>query len=172
MRKKALGIGLGLLSVALWVGPIVIAFGSHGWDLNETVLPSEEQRNNIQNRVENLLGEDNFSEGELTITGGSIEGNNVTLNVEFSSPFGFPLTIENFHAKVSDEKEGIIFATVRIDREIKIEKRGTGNFTLSGKLTEEGRDYENLPRRMRLSEGVFQFRSSGIQVEISIEQAF
>ena len=52
MKERTLGIGLTLLSIAIWIGPIAAAFGTNGWDIRKTIMPDEGEINAIQNKIE------------------------------------------------------------------------------------------------------------------------
>lgn len=42
MGERTLGFCLRLLSIAIWISPIIAAFAAHGWDPKETLMPDRE----------------------------------------------------------------------------------------------------------------------------------
>lgn len=170
MGKKALGIGLTLLSIALWVGPIVAAFGSHGWSLRDTVVPDQTQMNGIEDRIDGLVKEGSSSEDLFSFTESNLDGYDVSLNAEFKSPFNFALTIENLEITLTDS--GVELCTVKMTEErIDLEPGGTKSLRLSGLLTEEGKSYlqgGEVPNDAEISNGILIVEASDITAEISL----
>ncbi|KXA88925.1 hypothetical protein AKJ57_06105 [candidate division MSBL1 archaeon SCGC-AAA259A05] len=140
MGERALGIGLGLLTVALWICPIVAAFGSHGWDLKETLMPSETQVSEIKNKVEGLVVED-ISEESVTVMNDEV---NLTTNefgifVELDSPFTVSGKLLNISMKVSCESHDVLLGSGKMrENVVDLPASGTATFYLVGNLTPEG----------------------------------
>ena len=55
MRDGALKWGLRLLGLALVIAPILIAFSMNDWDIRNTLLPSNEEMVQIQERMTELF---------------------------------------------------------------------------------------------------------------------
>ncbi|MDI6884279.1 MAG: hypothetical protein QMD00_04020, partial [Hadesarchaea archaeon] len=67
MGERALGWGLRLLGLFLMIGPFIIALGSHNWDIQAAVLPSEAELGQVRETLSGILGGGGFSENTLTI---------------------------------------------------------------------------------------------------------
>lgn len=140
MGERALGIGLGLLSVALWVSPIVAAFHSHDWNLKETVMPNENQISAIENKVEGLVV-DEISEDYLTVANKEV---NLTTNefeilLELDSPLNVSGKLLKFSLEVSCERHDVFLGSVEMKKNVEnLPAGGTATFALVGSLTPGG----------------------------------
>lgn len=174
MGKRALNAGLGLLTFALILGPIVIAFGTHNWGLKETVFPSENQIDDIRNRVEGLMGDSETSEETFSVTGSKISGDDFSVSLDFTSPLNFRIVLEEIEGTLSED--GVKLGSIElVEENVEVEKRATRSITLEGVLTEQGKGRiediygGEVPADVELSEGTLRFRASGVSVEISLE---
>lgn len=169
-----MGIGLTLLTVALWVGPIVAAFGSHGWNLKETLVPSQGQMRNVENHVEGLLGGGDTSENVFSVSDFKIDGSDLSMSINFSSPFAFDVTIEEFSGKITKEDD-VLLKNFQLKNEVEARAGENSTLNLTGTLTSEGKkEFEsvsdnNLPSGASFSSGIFRFETSGVTVEFALE---
>lgn len=174
MGKRALNAGLGLLTIALILGPIVLAFGTHGWGLRETVFPSENQMDDIRDRVEDLMGDSETNEETFSVTGSEINGDDFSVSLDFTSPLNFRIVLEEIEGTLSEG--GVKLGSIElVEENVEIEKGETKSITLDGVLTEQGKSRikdihgGEVPADVELSEGILRFRASGVSVEISLE---
>lgn len=167
MNKKTLGICLTLLTIALWLGPIVTAFASNGWSVKKTIMPSEERINDVSDEAENILG-DELSEKNFEIKSATIKDGRIILDIEFNSPFKFSLTIENLNGDIHEKRGEGFLSTVKLKEPVKIPSQGSGDLRLTGKIS---KDLDEVhPQDLTFSGGIFKIRASEISVEISIEE--
>lgn len=130
MRDGALKWGLRLLGLALTIGPILIAFGMHNWDIKETVLPSQEDINQVTGQIAGVFG-GGFSKDTLTFGDNVISDNNVTVPATFRSPFKVPVRVTSFSVLVMDQ--GVQIATLHLEGgAVEVPANGTVNFNLVG----------------------------------------
>lgn len=171
MNKRILGIGLTILTILLWVGPIAAAFASHGWSVKETVMPEEEQINDIEDKVDNLIGGKELSSNNFSVIESDIVGEKVDLTIEFTSPFLFSLKIVKFRTSLFDDSRDITIANVEmVESSIETESEGTVTFSLEGTLTDEAKEYTKIPDQLSFSEGIFKFIASEISVSIDFKE--
>ncbi len=132
-----MGIGLFLLSIALWVGPIVAAFAANGWDLKATVMPSEDQMSEITDQIEGLFDGD-FSEDVMEFTDNQINlgTGEFRVTVQLQSPFNIDVKIKSISLEVSCEQHDVPLGSVQMEEsEVNVPANGTATFTLVGTLT-------------------------------------
>lgn len=177
MGEKALGIGLGLLSVALWIGPIAVAFHSHGWNLRETLMPNENQISAIENKVEGLVV-DEISEDYLTVVDKEIDPttNEFEIVVELDSPLTVSGKLLNISIDVSCESHDVSLGSVELkENVVNLPAEGTVTFSLLGSLTSEGNRHietfhgGNLPE-ISISEVLIELELYGINVKLESEE--
>lgn len=172
LRKRTLGILLTLLSIALWVGPIVSAFGSHNWDFVDTVAPSQSQLNDVEDRFSDLV-DDSFSRDSFQVSESRIDGSNFSLTILFNSPFDFPVKIKKFEVVLSEGATEIGSMELVEDVEIgPIEKK---NVHFSGTLTEEGKAHiqkGEIPKDVEITSGTMRLIAAGVTVEADLEKVF
>lgn len=174
MDKRILGVGLTLLSLALWVGPIVAAFGSHGWSLRQTVFPSEEEMENIQNRVENITGEEDISTDLFYAESYSGTGSSFTLG--FSSPFNFHVKVINSPNYLTCEEHDIVIANLQmLEDTVEVGPQENARI-LNVTLSDQGVSHLKTSHGSELpdfdfSGGPFKFEAAGISVAVSFENA-
>lgn len=133
MGERALGWGLKLLGIALFVGPFIAAFAVHNWDLKATVMPSQEEMDNITETISGLFGE-GFSEDSFTFEDPTYSGGTIRIPVRFTSPLNLPMKITDLSFTISDQ--GVELAQVEMEEtEVEIPANGTVNFTLTGPYT-------------------------------------
>ncbi len=170
MKKSILSIVLILLSIGLWIGPIVTAFSTHDWDFVNTVAPSQNQLDDVRNRFDDLVDE-NFSQDTFQISESSVDGSGFSLTVVFTSPFGFSLTIEEFKAVLSEGNTEL--GSIELLEEVKIGPREKETIRFSGSLTEEGKlQVQNgeIPETAEISEGTLKLSAAGVTVEVDLER--
>lgn len=147
-----------------------MAFGSHNWDLKETVMPSQQQLNDVQDRLENVMGGGEGTEEVFSIVDNDIAGSDITITVEFSPPFGFPITIQDFFVGISRTGTSETLATLSIaqeDKGLEIEPSETGIIHLIGEYTGSGGE---LPSDAEISEGTLKVEVYDIEVTFSLEE--
>ena len=133
MGERALGWGLKLLGIALFVGPFIAAFAVHNWDLQATVMPSQEEMDELKERLSGLLGE-GFSEDTFPLENPTYSGGKIRIPVRFTSPLNLPIKITDISFAISDQ--GVEVAQVEMEEtEVEIPANGTVNFTLTGPYT-------------------------------------
>ena len=133
MGERALGWGLKLLGIALFVGPFIAAFAVHNWDLQATVMPSQEEMDELKEMLSGLFG-GGFSEDTFTLENPTYSGGKIRIPVRFTSPLNLPIKITDISLTISDQ--GVEVAQVEMEEtEIEIPANGTVNFTLIGPYT-------------------------------------
>ncbi len=131
MRDGALKWGLRLLGLLLFIGPILVAFSMNGWDLRETVLPSNEEIGLIQNQLNSAVFSRGFSADMITYGTPVINGNNVSVDLTFRSPLNVDATILSFDVGVNDQ--GLRVGELHLqDGAVMVPANGTVKFTLAG----------------------------------------
>ncbi len=160
MKKRLLGIGLGLLTVALFIGPIAYAFYSNGWSVKDTVVPSDEQISSIQNKIQGTLGGGTFEMGDFELVENVITEDKITLVFSLSSPPKF--SIENMWLTLfyGQDKENLA--------DLSLEKVEGKRITLSGQTTDTGKNIiknstdKQVLAKLQTGGMSFEFEASGI----------
>jgi hypothetical protein len=132
--ERALGWGLKLLGIALFVGPFIAAFAAHDWDLRAAVMPSEEEMAEVQEALTGLFGR---GVGNILTFGGipPDAGQSFTVPVTFNSPFKFPVTITDLSGGISVANNTY---RLRMERESEdVPKLENKTFNVIGVLTTE-----------------------------------
>ncbi len=175
MGERALGIGLFLLSIALYVGPLFIAFAANGWDLEATVMPRQEELDAVEDRVENILGAE-FSERTLNLVSSTVTPTEIRATINFVSPFNVDIKITEISGEMSCEEHHVSFGSVHIEEgEVDIPAYGTVSFHLVGTLTPGGyqhiEDFHggDLPD-FTITDGVFEMESYGVTLRAEVEK--
>jgi len=133
LGERTLSWGLRLLGIALFVGPFIVAFAVHNWDLQATVMPSQEEIDELSETVSGLFG-GGFSEDTFILESPTYSGGKVRMPVRFTSPLNLPIKITDISITLSDE--GVEVAQVEMEEtEVEIPANGTVNFTLIGPYT-------------------------------------
>lgn len=133
MGERALGWGLRLLGIALFIGPFIAAFAVHNWDIQATVMPSQAEIDELEEKVTGLFDEE-FSEDMFTVGDPTYSGTTIRVTVGFASPFKLPIKIRDLSASMSDQ--GVQVAQVQMEEaEVDVPANGTVNFTLIGSFT-------------------------------------
>ena len=139
MGERALGWGLRLLGIALFVGPFVAAFAVHNWDFKTALMPSQTEIDEVRSRLG--LSGDGFSENPFTMGTPTLDGTTVRITGSFTSPFNLPVKIMDISFGVSC-KHGVRLISMQMEEEeIEVQPRGTATFTLVGMLTQEGNQH-------------------------------
>lgn len=134
MGERALGWGLRLLGIALFIGPFIAAFTAHDWDLQAAVVPSQAEMDDVKERLSGLVVEEGFSEDPFTLETPIFSNDTVRMAVEFTSPLKIPIKITDLSATISDQ--GLQVAQVQMEEaEVDVPANGTANFTLVGSYT-------------------------------------
>ncbi len=168
MKKRALGIGLTILSIAIWIAPLATAFGTNEWSMRKTLMPSEEEISDIQERIESVVGGSELSEGNFSVTDSRISGRKISLTVEFTSPFPFSIKMLNFDIELYDQDLGVTFAQMGMEEpSVKLDPHETKTITLEGNLTDDAQGYERIPDHVTFSNVTLKIKVSGITIEFS-----
>ena len=130
LGERALGWGLKLLGIALFVGPFIAAFAVHNWDLQATVMPSQEEMDELKETLSGLFGE-GFSEDTFTLENPTYSGGKIRIPVRFTSPLNLPIKITDISFAISDQGVEVEME----ETEVEIPANGTVNFTLIGPYT-------------------------------------
>jgi hypothetical protein len=157
MGERALKWGLRLLGIALAIGPLLIALGTHNWDIKAAVLPSENEINEIENSVTGIFG-GGPSENTIHYSILPPSDSNIRVSVQFTSPFNIPIKIKDVSASVSDQ--GVNIAQVHMQEdEVEVPAKATVNFTLVGPYT------GGLPTNPQLSGANITFELYGVTIQ-------
>jgi len=180
MRDGALKWGLRLLGIALTIGPLLIALGTHNWDIKAAVLPSEAEIKEIEDSVKGIFG-GGPSENTLSIGSPTPTGNNTfRVSITFASPFNIPIKITDFSGYVAcGDHPSVRLGQVSMqDDNVEIPPQGTRTITVIGTLTTGGiqhlADFHSgsLPSSIRPENMnvVFDIYGVSVQVRISVTQ--
>ncbi|KXB03136.1 hypothetical protein AKJ48_04195 [candidate division MSBL1 archaeon SCGC-AAA261O19] len=173
LSRRALGIGLALLSIALWVGPIVAAFASNGWNLKETVMPSQDELSRVKDKVGGLT-EGGFSENTLQIVDNQMDltTGEFEATLEFESPFNIDVKITEFSFELYCEQHDFKLVPVQLEEnEVSIPASAIVQFDIVGSLTSQGRQHiidnhgGKLPEPS-LENPVFELESYGVTIRM------
>lgn len=179
MGERALGWGLRLLGLFLMIGPFIIALGSHNWDIQAAVLPSEAELGQVQETLSGILGGGGFSENTLTIESSTFDGTTIMVTLRFNSPFKFPIKIADLSGYVScGDHPGTRLSQVSMQEDsVEIPAEGTGTFTITGQPTSEGLQHiinshqGNIPSRVDFENVIITFEFYGVSVRFQITTA-
>ncbi|TES83163.1 MAG: hypothetical protein E3J91_03625 [Hadesarchaea archaeon] len=162
MGERALSWGLRLLGIALFVGPFIAAFAVHNWDLKATVMPSQEEMDEITETISGLFGE-GFSEDTFTIGTPTSSGNTIRIPVRLTSPLNLPIKITDLSLTMSDQ--GVEVAQVEMEEtEVEIPANGTVDFTLIGPYT------GTLPTDPQPTDVNITFEAYGVTLQMQVGQ--
>ncbi|MEW6222680.1 MAG: hypothetical protein AB1476_05180 [Candidatus Hadarchaeota archaeon] len=129
-KETGLKIGLMLLGVALSIGPFIAAFAVNDWDLQKAFLPDQEDIASIQNNLTGLFGGSENSGSTTTLENVSVSDSTVTVQIQFTSPFGFAMKFKNMSVALTDQ--GAQIAQVAMQSPVDVPARGTKRITLTG----------------------------------------
>lgn len=182
LKKRALGIGLGLLTVALWVGPIFMAFQTNNWNLKRTLLPSQEGIGGVQSKMRDITGTP-ISENSFSLVRQDISEEEISQTIAFTSPLEpnmkplDTISIERMKLKLSDETQGTEIVILELEEPVEVGPDETKSIVLSGTPTPKGRDIianidnparlQELIRSLKISGGIVEVKIAGIRLEIS-----
>lgn len=134
MGERALGWGLRLLGIALLIGPFIAAFAVHNWDIQATVMPSQAEMDEVEDRLTGLVAEEGFSENPLTYGNLTYSDTTISMAVGFTSPLKVPIKITDLSVSISDQ--GVQVGQVQMqETNVAVPARGTANLTLIGSYT-------------------------------------
>lgn len=172
LGERALGIGLGLLTLSLWIGPVVAAFNLNDWSLKETIMPGQDQMDNIENRVKGLMG-DNTSM-RVSVLDYEVEAPDISLRISLSHPFNFNATIKKYSGKLVDRESDEVLADFQLKNEAEIKPGESVILNLGGTLTSRGEEeFGRSPEdgfQFEVSGEVLSLEASGVSVEIALEE--
>lgn len=134
-----MGICLVLLSIALWVGPIVAAFASNGWNLKETVMPSQDELSGVKDKIGGL-SEGGFSENMMQIVDNqmNLSTGEFAATLEIESPFNIDIKITEFSFDLYCEQHDNKLGSVQLEKsEVNIPASTTVQFDIVGTLTSQ-----------------------------------
>jgi len=161
MGERALGWGLRLLGIALFIGPFIAAFAAHNWDLQAAVMPSQEEMDEVKGRLTGLVAEGGFSENPLTFGDPIYSDTTISVTVGFTSPLKVPIKITDLSASISDQ--GVQVGQVQMqETEVDVPAEGTVNFTLIG-------SYTGFPTNPEPTDVNIAFELYGMTLQIQIE---
>lgn len=170
MGERALSWSLRLLSVALWVGPLIAAFAVHGWNIQAAVMPSQAEMNEITKRFQTLFGE-----GSLEIKSSTLDGATITTTLEVTSPFNFRVEIVDISGSIFCAVDNVRLASVRMEGDrVTLQPKGKASLTLTGTLIPEGSQHivnvhgGSLPAALTFT-GSFHAESYGVTIRYKLE---
>lgn len=177
MGKRALGIGLTLLSIALWVGPIAAAFAANNFDLKSTIIPSQQEMNDVKDQLEGIVGDEGFSEDSFNVESSEVDltSDQFEVVVSFTSPFTVPVTIKEFSGEIVDQQDYTL-STFHLKNEVSISAGGSGQLVFVGSLTSDGKQRiinvygGNAPSDVSMTNATLKVRLYGISVEVTMEE--
>ena len=162
MGERALGWGLRLLGIALFIGPFIAAFAVHNWDFKAALIPSQAEIDEVKGMLSGLFGE-GFS--PPNILGYENIGTTIRVTAEFTSPLKLPIKITDVFASISDQ--GVQVAQVQMEEaEVEVPANGTKSFTLVGSYT-GGPLIDPQPTDMSMT---FEFYGVTMQLQMQAEQ--
>lgn len=129
MSKRILRIGLVLLSILLFIVPVIAAFEVHGWNLESTVMPSEEEISRITDQFDKF--EEEFEEPELISEEVNEETGEFEIIIDLKSPLEFDVKIIDFHGEFAYDTEIIGHVQLR-DMPVLIGQGAVTRVTLFG----------------------------------------
>lgn len=137
MNKRLVGIGLGLLTIALWIGPIAMAFQANGWSLKKTIMPDQEDLNAVQQKIQEAMGQAGFSPDMFQPVDNNLEGNTLSLTFQFQSPLDSEVKVKEIQLVLL--KDGTEIVTLNMEEDQVVVSPGESEQILvSGELSEEG----------------------------------
>ena len=141
MGERALGWGLRLLGIALFIGPFIAAFAVHNWDFKAALMPSQAEIDEVKGMLSGLFGEGFSPEKAFTVETSTLDGTAVRITVGFTSPFNLPVKIMDISCGVSCQ-HNVRLASVQMEKKgVEIQPKGTATFALIGTLTQEGNQH-------------------------------
>lgn len=150
MRKKVFKIILALLPTILILSSILIALAQNDFNIEETLIDSDDLDNSVRKFQPNELSNDFITTSNLTV-----DKDKMTISVEVRSPLKVDIILKEVRINVSD---GGKIISVSLENETKI---GPGEYkivTLTGKGTE---NYQEL----QMVDIFIKFEMLGIIVE-------
>jgi hypothetical protein len=148
-----------LLGLFLALGPLLIALGTHNWNIMEAVMPSDAEMQQTTNMVTGLFNTQG-AENMFLVGTPTVQGSTISLPIQFTSPVSIPLTLKELTASISDQ--GVTVAQVQIQAPAEIPAGGTANITLVGTYTGA------VPTNPQLAEGNIAFEVYGVTVSLQL----
>lgn len=163
-KETALKLGLKLLGLGFLLGPLLIAFGMNGWDLQATLVNSQEFQ-----EVEDSIGE-MFGEQE----GGSIQiltenafYDNIThqarVPVEISLPFSFPVVLVGF--EISGMADGHPVSLSMKQDHVSLLPGENVVITLEGQI-----DVDITEAEITQTQGTISFEKYGVTIQVVVQE--
>jgi hypothetical protein len=132
-KDTALRLGLMLLGILLSLGPLLIALGTHNWNIMAAVMPSDAELQQTTDMVTGLVDNTGFSANTFSIGLPTIQGNTLRVPTQFTSPFKIPITLKSLTVSVSDQ--GATIAQLQTEGSVEIPASGTASITFVGTYT-------------------------------------
>ncbi|MEM2282927.1 MAG: hypothetical protein QXH26_05270 [Candidatus Hadarchaeales archaeon] len=127
MKEGLLKLGLRLLGILLYVGPLLAALSVQGGDFMKAAFdPSQVEK--IQQKMENLF---QFSENTMVKENSWLGENGGCVTVRFTSTSPFPMRIENFSGWASCPQHRVRLAWFELPQPVEINPGETKRFTLT-----------------------------------------
>lgn len=177
MGERALKWGLRLLGILLFIGPLLIALGTHNWDIKAAVLPSENEMKEIEESVKGIFGEtpiENFAFSNPTY---DINTGSFSAEVSFKSNVNLLLTITDLSGYVTCAEHGVRLGPISMqEQSVVVPKNGNASFTAVGTATSEGMLHiatshaGNLPT-IGLENASFTIELYGVSLQIRISES-
>lgn len=174
-----------LLTVALWIGPILMAFQANDWNLKRTLLPRQEEMSEVREKVRDITGT-TISENSFSLVSQDISEEKISQTISFTSPLRTdmkPLNtifIEKIRLELSDETQGIEFVTLELENPSGIGPGETKPIVLSGTPTPAGKEIiantdnsaylKELIRSLEITGGIVKIKIGGVRLELSPER--
>ena len=174
MGERALGWGLRLLGIALFISPFIAAFAVHNWDFKAALMPSQAEMDEVKGMLSGLFGE-GFSENAFTVGTSTLVGATVRITVSFTSPFNIPVKIMDISCGVSCQHNVRLTSVQMEEKGVEIQPKGTETFALVGTLTQEGNqhilDYHGgaMPDDLNPTDLNFELEFYGVTLRLSME---
>lgn len=185
-NKRILGIGLGLLTLALWVGPIVMAFQTNDWSLKQTLLPGKGQLGGVQSNMQEIINKGTPSQDSFSLVDNTITEEEISFEIAFTSslesdmePFD-TINIENASLVMSNRTDNTEIVTLKLEEPVEIGPGEEKSIILSGTPTAAGkqmiRDAQDAGSVMMIFQnseitgGIVRLRIAGLIIKISPEK--
>jgi hypothetical protein len=159
-RETALGLGLRLLGISLAIGPLLVAFWMHDWDIQGTVFDVEGFEN-VMNPLSEVLGE---NVGKITLENIKLSFDPATNSVRATFPYPpLPFSVTITDVKLSATVENALIDLEMESGEIETDPGETTYVHLIGDADQPLTD--DAPDRV---EGTITFEKYGVTIKTRI----
>jgi LEA14-like dessication related protein len=176
MGERALRVGLLLLSLALYVGPILAAFASEGWDLRSTLIGDMGPFEDLTSEGK----EPTVEAGEPTFQGKVTLENDLpplVVSVTLTNSYSFRLGMKEVSLEVFCSDDGFRVGEGMLEEDVAVEPESRENFRIVLRFTHEGSRHlleqhvegSYLHARLRM-EGSFTLDIYGIEIRVPVEE--